>query len=124
MTHFSRASEEFGPKVEAEKFEKPRLLIDNCNPNKTVAGLRDILAAASTSRDTVGDAMKMRKRAARHAVNHLTRAIGQAIRSAGLAYQFSSNSYTAEALADVHALRNLMEIVAEHVAVAFAEDEQ
>jgi hypothetical protein len=38
------APSNFGGEVEAEKFEKPLLLIDNCNPDQTVARLRDILA--------------------------------------------------------------------------------
>jgi hypothetical protein len=68
--------------------------------------------------------VNIRKRAARHAVDHLTKSIEQAIRSASLVYRFSANSHTAEALADVTALRNLMAILAEHVAHAFAEDDQ
>jgi hypothetical protein len=69
------------------------------------------------------DATKMRKCAARHAVDHLSKSIEQSIRSAGLGYRFSANSHTAEALADVIAPQNLMAILAEHVAYAFADDE-
>jgi hypothetical protein len=47
-------SEEFGPEVQAAKFEKPRLLIDNCNPDQTVARLRDILSGSDELFDRGG----------------------------------------------------------------------
>src|SRR5919198_594273 len=34
------------PRPTAVPAERPRLLIEDCNPDRTVAGLRDILAAA------------------------------------------------------------------------------
>jgi hypothetical protein len=65
--------------------------------------------------DLRDDSAEMRKDAARHAVAHLIRSIEQAVRSAGVAYTFSANSYTAETLSDVNALPNLAEIVAAYI---------
>lgn len=64
-----------------------------------------------------------RARAARLDANHLRNCVEQAIKSAGLAYQFSPGSYTADTLADVTALRNLVAIVIERLAAALPEDE-
>jgi hypothetical protein len=57
------------------------------------------------------------------ALNNLSEAVEQAIRSAGHAYRFAPNSYTAEALSDAMALRSLMALLAARVA-AFADDDQ
>jgi hypothetical protein len=57
------------------------------------------------------------------ALNNLNEAVEQAIKSAGVAYRFGPNSYTAEALSDVVALQSLMSLLAERVA-AIAEDAQ
>jgi hypothetical protein len=57
------------------------------------------------------------------ALNNLSEAIEQAIRSAGHGYGFAPNSYTAEALSDAVALRSLVMLLAERVA-AMAEGAQ
>jgi hypothetical protein len=57
------------------------------------------------------------------ALNNLSEAVEQAIKSAGVAYRFAPNSYTAEALSDVVALHSLMSLLAERVA-AMAEGAQ
>lgn len=57
------------------------------------------------------------------ALYNLSEAVEQAIKSAGVAYRFASNSYTAEALSDVVALQSLMSLLAERVA-GIAEDAQ
>jgi hypothetical protein len=59
----------------------------------------------------------------RVALNGLSEGVEVAIRSAGDAYRFTPNSYTAEALSDAVALRSLMALVAGRVA-AIAEDGQ
>jgi hypothetical protein len=61
----------------------------------------------------------------RAAINTLADSIEVAIRSAGVAYEFTgnANSYTAVALADVVDLRNLLALVAGRFAV-LAEDDQ
>jgi hypothetical protein len=56
------------------------------------------------------------------AFNNSREAVEQVIRSAGQAYKFAPNSYTAEALADAMALRSLMVLLAARIA-AFAEDD-
>jgi hypothetical protein len=46
------AAEQFQePPSSAVFASKPRLLVENCNPDRTVAGLRDILAAAGGLHD-------------------------------------------------------------------------
>src|SRR5262249_41392083 len=45
------AAEEISDPVAEANDQKPRLLIDNCNPDRTVAALRDILANASALYD-------------------------------------------------------------------------
>jgi hypothetical protein len=57
------------------------------------------------------------------ALNNLSEAVEQAIRSAGRGYRFAPNSYTAEALSDAMALRSLMVLLAARVA-ALAEDDR
>jgi hypothetical protein len=69
---------------------------------------------------TAGKAMK--KRGARRAVADLSRGIERAVTSAGRSYQFSAGCYTAETLADVTALRNLMAILSEYIGDAFADE--
>jgi hypothetical protein len=57
------------------------------------------------------------------ALNNLSEAIEQAIRSAGHCYRFAPNSYTAATLSDAMALRSLTALLAARVA-AIAEDDQ
>src|SRR5262245_53295933 len=40
------AEEVHAPAASEERDEKPRLLVENCNPDQTVAALRDLLAGA------------------------------------------------------------------------------
>jgi hypothetical protein len=64
----------------------------------------------------------MKKRGARRAVADLGKGIERAIVSACRAHEFSAGSYTADTLADAIALRNLMAILREYVADAFADE--
>jgi hypothetical protein len=56
-------------------------------------------------------------------LNSLSKAVEEAIRSAGHAYRFAPNSHTAEALSDAVALQSLMALLAARVA-AIADDDQ
>jgi hypothetical protein len=60
--------------------------------------------------------------AARHDIHHLNAAIDRAIRSASIAYKFTANSFTFDAMNDAMALRKLVAIVAAHIAAAFPKE--
>jgi hypothetical protein len=61
-------------------------------------------------------------RSVRLALNSLREGIEVAIRSAGTAYQFSANAYTAEALSDATSLRNLVALVIGRVTAITGDD--
>jgi hypothetical protein len=80
------------------------------------------MKASSASAPITQDTSKQ-ARAARHDVHHLNEAVEQAIRSASAAYQFVANGYTFDAMNDAMALRNLVAVVAAHIAAGFPDGE-